>query len=135
MAEVIDASVAIKWFVDEKDRDPALGVLERVLSAPRTFCVPELFFFELAHVFNRLIPDPSADQIELLDIVINLGVHRFAMTPEVAAGVRRFQALGLSGYDSAYVALAEITKGVWLTYDKKAAKLVPDKKLTRVLGA
>lgn len=134
MTEVIDASVAIKWFVDEADREAALEVLERVIDKPRRFGVPELFFFELAHVFNRLIAAPTAKQIELFDAVLNLGVHRFAATPELTARMRGYQALGLSGYDAAYVAVAAMTRGVWLTYDKKAAKLVAGQKLARVLA-
>lgn len=120
MVRVIDSSVALKWFLDEPGRDRALAVLAEVLRDPEGFAVPELFFFELAHVFNRLIPEPTKNQLELLDQLTLIGIPRFSMTAELLREVRRFQRMGLSGYDGAYVGLAKMLKGRWITFDQKA---------------
>jgi predicted nucleic acid-binding protein len=124
MVRVIDASVGIKWFVQEARGDTALQVLADVLEEPAAFAVPELFFFELVHVFNRLIPSPTKEQLFLLETVLELGIVRFNMTCELFRETGRFQKLGLSGYDAAYVALASQLKGKWLTYDSQAHKCV-----------
>jgi predicted nucleic acid-binding protein len=134
MVRIIDASVAIKWFVDEAGRERALEVLKDVLHNPRSFAVPELFFFELAHVFYRLHPNPSQVQVQLLSDVTVLGVHRFAMTPELLKETRYYQKAGLSGYDAAYVALAKLLKGKWLTFDAIAHKKVARTKLSELLS-
>ena len=134
MVRVIDASVAIKWFVDEDRRETALGILDEAIDDPRAFAVPELFFFELGHVFHRLIRRPTAEQVGLLETVIDLGIVRFNMTRELLRGIGRFQRIGLSGYDSAYVALAEQLEGQWITFDGQAHKLLRKTGLSQLLS-
>ena len=75
MVEVIDASVAIKWFINEGGHEKALSILEKVLVKPSDFAVPELFYFELSHTFNRLIPSPTEKQIEQMNFVSILGIQ------------------------------------------------------------
>lgn len=120
MVQIVDASVAVKWFVIEPGHEKALAVLKNVIAAPRRFAVPELFYFELVHVFHRLIPQPSPIQLDLLKGVTLFGMQRFSMTPELAATIGEFQMLGLSGYDGAYAALAKMVNGRWLTFDQTA---------------
>jgi predicted nucleic acid-binding protein len=134
MAAVVDASVAIKWFVEEEGRGAALGVLERILESPSSFAVPELFYFELCHVFNRLVPDPSNTQIFLFDSVLRLPLHRFSMTADLAAEVRELQKRGLSGYDACYLGLAKLIRGTWITADERAHRKVAHLGLSELLS-
>ncbi len=133
MVEVIDASVATKWFVEEEGRETALEMLSRVISKPQEFCVPELFYFELAHVLNRVLGKLTPTQKHLYESVLGLGIHRFPMNPEMHRTICEFQALGLSGYDAAYVAVAKNVSGIWLTFDAKAHKLIQHHRLSRCL--
>lgn len=133
MVQIVDASVAIKWFVKESGTELALEILEKIINNPKNFAVPELFYFELAHVFRRVIPTPSEKQLELLTETLNLGVYRFSMTTELLKELGTFQDLGLSGYDAAYVGLAKITKGRWLTFDRKAHALIEHLHLSELL--
>ena len=133
MVKIIDTSVAIKWFVAESGQETALQVFEEAMTTPQNFAVPELFYFELGHVFNRLVSKPNAGQLNVFGQVLSLGLNRFSMTEEFFAEIRSFQARGLSGYDAAYVALAKMTKGVWLTFDAKAHRLVSSLHLSRLL--
>lgn len=124
MVRIIDTSLAIKWFAEEEGREEALEILAELLEAPQLFAVPELFYFELLHVFYRLFSDASLEQKELLDAVLGFGMTRFSITTDLANEVKKFISMGLSGYDAAYVALARVTRGVWLTCDKKAHQKV-----------
>lgn len=133
MVHIVDASVAIKWFVQEEKRDIALSVLQRIINKPKHFAVPELFYFELAHAFNRLIKKPSPLQLHLLGQVTIFGIYRFSMTPELLSEIIYFQSLGLSGYDSAYIGLAKILKGKWITFDKKAHSTIEHLNLSECL--
>src|SRR3990167_5772254 len=112
MAEIIDASVAIKWFVEEDGREAALEILSRVIDKPQDFCVPELFYFELAHVLNRVLGKLNHTQKHLYENILHLGMHRFPMNPELHFSICEFQAIGLSGYDAAYVAVAKHVSGI-----------------------
>ena len=91
MLQIIDTSVAIKWFVKENGQDKALQILEQITTSPQNFAVPELFYFELSNVFNRLIPTPNKGQLQVLEEVIMLGVNRFSMTNELNEQIRKFQ--------------------------------------------
>lgn len=135
MVKIIDASVAIKWFVIEKGQTQSLKVLQGVLENPTGYAVPELFYFELIHIFNRLIPAPNKGQLTLLDQIIKIGIKRFKMTNEICKNIRKFQHKGLSGYDAAYVALASLLKGKWLTFDKKAHSKISTLGLSLLLKA
>jgi predicted nucleic acid-binding protein len=133
MVRVIDASVALKWFLLEEGRDRALTLLEELLAAPDAFAVPELFYFELAHVLHRAVPDPTPLQSELLQQVLVLGIQRFAMTPALLNEMRGLQREGLSGYDAAYVGLAKILEGRWVTFDRKAHERIAPLGLSQAL--
>ncbi len=135
MVRVVDSSVALKWFLLEEGRDQALSLLEEMLTGPSGFAVPELFYFELVHVFHRSIPDPSPLQIELLRQVLVLGIQRFVMTPQLLDEIRGLQRLGLSGYDAAYVALAKLLEGRWVTFDRKAHDRIAHLGLSQALQA
>lgn len=133
MVQIVDTSVAIKWFVEESGRTQALSLLSELLSGPQEFAVPELFFFELAHVFNRLIPSPTKGQTDLLEQIPLVGIQRFSMSVELMGGIRHFQLKGLSGYDAAYVALAKLLKGTWVTFDEVAHRRIVGERLSRLL--
>jgi predicted nucleic acid-binding protein len=130
---IIDASIAIKWFVVEPGRDRALQILKDVLDDPTQFAVPELFYFEINHIFHRLILEPNPDQIDLLYHVVKLPLMRFVMDKELCEQTGVFQGLGLSGYDAAYIALAKILNGFWLTFDQKAHQQIKHLNLSKLL--
>lgn len=134
MPEIIDASVATKWFVDESGRDKALEILEKVISKPQNFCVPELFYFELAHVLNRVLGPLNPSQMRLFEKTLHFGMKRIPMNVELHESICEFQAMGLSGYDAAYVAVAKQVSGIWVTFDAKAHKIAEKIRLSRYLG-
>lgn len=133
MVRIIDCSVAIKWFVAESGRAEAMAILRDVMEKPENFAVPELFYFELAHSFYRVLPKPTSEHMELCEQLLCFGIHRFSMTRELIHEIRAFQKLGLSGYDGAYVALAKLTKGKWVTCDEKAHKRIQHLNLSQLL--
>lgn len=136
MIQIIDASVALKWFVrEEPGRDEALACLEEIKNDPRSFAVPELFFEEILSIFCRIVSSAKT-AVEYLNLLQDLGMARFAngrKTLETAAHLAK--KFGLTGYDAIYVANARLVDGIWITADKKAhLKLVP-LKISRLIGA
>lgn len=83
MIAVVDASVAVKWFVrskpEEDDADLALEVLEQAVLGGLVLIQPPHFHAEVAAVLARLRPDDAQD--DLLDL-LNIE-HRILDTPEV----------------------------------------------------
>jgi predicted nucleic acid-binding protein len=120
---VLDASVAVKWFVaGEPLRDAAHRVLDDIARAPGSYMVPELFMNEVLAVVSRA-PDATAKGVQdLLSFVESLGIARVGNGHELLAKAAQLACeWGLSGYDAVYVALAALSDGVWLTADAKAA--------------
>lgn len=56
--------------------------------------------------------------------LLDLPLRRIGMTQRLAEEMSRFIERGLTGYDSAYAALASLNRGRWLTFDAKATALL-----------
>lgn len=73
MIVVVDASVAVKWFLpfkpDEDHTDLALKILEQAVLGPLRLVEPPHFIAEVASVLARLRPDDApANLLDLLNI-------------------------------------------------------------------
>ena len=128
MIAVVDASVAVKWFLsfkpDEDHADLALKILEQTVLGSLQLVQPPHFLAEVAAVLARLKPDDApADLLDLLNIE-----RRTLDTPEVYAtalelAVRHQQHV----FDTLYHAVALHTAGATLItadrryYDKAKA--------------
>jgi predicted nucleic acid-binding protein len=124
MIWIVDASVAVRWFLEEEAHFSADEVLRRIVEEPRRFTVPELFAFEVYAVLQRLHPNGLLAFRKGVIPLLQGGVLRHPMTDGLAVKANRFVKKGLTGYDSCYAALALDLKGCWLTYDKKAHQLI-----------
>lgn len=133
--EIIDASVAVKWFVaHERGREASLVVLERVRVNPRVFAVPELFLNEMLHVLTRQFDDVSRI-LSYMDALQNMGWRRLENGREcLHTAVELAKAHHLSGYDAIYAANAKLTDGIWLTADERAHKKIAMLSISRVVG-
>jgi predicted nucleic acid-binding protein len=134
MIWIIDASVALRWFLEEEAHDFADEVLKNVLEDPGQFAVPELFAFEVYAVLQRLHPDGLQAFRKGIIPLLQGGVLRHPMTEELAVKANRFVEIGLTGYDACYAALALDLKGCWLTFDEKAHKLIETDELSCLLS-
>ena len=136
MTVVLDASVALKWFaVDEPLADAAGRVLKDIEHDPRPYLVPELFVNELVGVMVRT-PGATAEHVqEAVALVEELGLTRVGNGHDVLSRAVDFAfAWRISGYDAVYLAVAELTGGVWLTADSRAARRVKHPGLVRLLA-
>ena len=124
MRYVIDASVALRWVLEEEAYDRAESVLRRVLELPEFFAVPELFGFEVLSVLSRLHPEPYKAFSTAITPVLQSRLLRYPLTEAIVDRSKRFILQGLTGYDAAYAALAEELEGCWITFDVKAAEKV-----------
>jgi predicted nucleic acid-binding protein len=124
--QVLDASVAIKWFVaNDAGRAEALGILDQVRDTPARFAVPELFFNEMLSVLARLLGDDREALRVYLDAIQDLGFERIGNGRELLARAGDLACRhGLTGYDAVYAASAQLTGGWWLTADLKAHRKI-----------
>ena len=127
---IIDASVAVRWFLEEEADPYADEVLEKAIEYPGRFCVPELFSFEVYAVLQRLHPDGLRVFLKGIIPLLQGGLLRHPMTEELGVKADRFVRKGLTGYDACYAALALDLKGCWLTFDKKAYRQIQKERIS-----
>lgn len=134
MKWILDASVAVRWFLQDENHPHADSVLKRLVHAPGTFAVPELFAFETFSVLQRLHPEPLAAFADGIIPILQSGVLRYPMTSSLAERANRFAEDGLTGYDACYVGLAAELDGIWLTFDEEAAKTLECPRLVHYIA-
>ena len=134
MIWIIDASVAVRWFLEDEAHDGADEVLKSVIEDPKKFAVPELFAFEVYAVLQRLHPNGLNAFRKGIIPILQGGLLRHPMTEELAVKANRFVKKGLTGYDACYAALALDMKGCWLTFDKKAQKMIEKELISCLLS-
>ncbi|MDO9514740.1 MAG: type II toxin-antitoxin system VapC family toxin [Syntrophales bacterium] len=133
MVWVIDASVALRWFIEDEKHPNADEVLRCVVSAPELFAVPELFSFEVFSVLSRIHPSGRDAFIRGVIPILNGGILRYPMTEKLATRASGFVKKGLTGYDACYAALARETKGLWLTFDARAHACLTGERVSHLL--
>ncbi len=124
MRYVIDASVALRWYLADEAHANADLVLERLLQEPEMFAVPELFFFEVLAVLSRTHPRCAEVYRETFLPATEAGMLRYPMTETLARRTEPFVASGLTGYDAVYAGLARELDGSWLTFDSRAHQAI-----------
>lgn len=134
MIWVIDASVAIRWFLRDEPHPYADIVLRRLIERPEFFAVPELFVFEVYAVLCRM--HPHGDEVFIKGVIplLHGGILRQPMTETMAVRAARYVTKGLTGYDACYTALAEELKGLWITFDEKAHLRVANDRVSHDLA-
>ena len=123
---ILDASVAVKWFVAEPLRKKALNVREDYFEDRIDLLAPGLIRYEIG---NALRFHPGSSPKELADAVKTIGDLRHGQNVETevvtAASEIAFQER-ITFYDAVYIALAEINRARLLTDDlllyKKASR-------------
>jgi predicted nucleic acid-binding protein len=133
MIWIIDASIAVRWFIEEEAHARADEVLEKVIDRPERFAVPEVFAFEVFSVLQRMHPSGLEAFRKGIMPLLQGGIFRQPMTESLAIKANSFVNLGLTGYDACYAALARDLKGVWLTFDEQAHSLIQKEKISCLL--
>ncbi len=124
MIWIIDASVAIRWMIEDETHPNAEKILTKVVENPELFAVPELFGFEVFSVLQRIHPDGMNAFTKGIIPILQSGIFRQPMTEDLALTADRYIKSGLTGYDACYAALAKNLDGKWLTFDQKAHKQI-----------
>ncbi len=105
---VVDASVVVKWFMEEEDRDRALGLRELHTSGRSALFVTELTFLEILNAIRYAPKAKEEDGAEAVYVLENLHLQvkstDFALLCKANAIAWAYK---ITIYDALYVALAE----------------------------
>ena len=130
-ALVLDASVVVKWFVEEDPEEDARAILllENVRDTPARFLAPALLLYETHAVLCRKL-DNAGRVTSCMEMLWRLGIRIAPLDLRTAAlAATEARTLGLTGYDAVYLATAKLYGSAWATFDKRACARVKDKQL------
>jgi predicted nucleic acid-binding protein len=123
---VIDASVVVKWFIEENDSDKALLLRDNFIGGKVELCVPTLLYFEVLNAlkYSQLFkPSELEDAGESLE---NYGFKVIMKKDEI----RKYMInaaidYNLSIYDASYLGLSMGLDKLFCTADEKIIKKLP----------
>ena len=118
MTFVLDASVALKWYVPEEDADLA----EDILRSGQQLIAPQIVVAEVANASWRLVRRGQLDPEQYHRIAASIA-RPFAMLAPLTALLPRAAAIALElghpVYDCFYLALSEARTAPFITDDRK----------------
>jgi predicted nucleic acid-binding protein len=123
---VVDARVALKWVVPEPGTAEARAFLARAGEERVTLLAPELLWAEVASVLRRKATSPDglsdSEARAALRVLLRSPIAVVSHAPLADAALQLGLALGITAYDSMYVALAEARDAVLVTFDTRLAR-------------
>ncbi len=123
---VMDASVAVKWFLDEEGSDEALQLQSDFFEGVLSLRVPSILPYE---VLNALQHSRRFRGRELLEAARDIDRSGFALVPLFGEYMERTVEIAVrlrcTIYDASYLALAAIEDCVLFTADDGLVALAP----------
>lgn len=122
---VLDASVVIKWFHEERDTDRAEKLQEQISKGEVRALVPPLLFYEVANVLTMKAGSEIEQIINAYRILENLPFQVVEVIRTVMEeAVRIAYQNRISVYDAIYVALAILSDATLITADERLANTI-----------
>ncbi len=133
---VIDASILIKWFVNEIKSDSAIKIRDQYIKGEVNLIAPNLILYEVLNALKYINLHNQNEVKEIFEIITNYGIELVTLNKELAnKSIEIAMKSKLSLYDSTYVALAKTKEGKLVTADEKLSINTPKeyKKYVKIL--
>ena len=108
---VVDASLAVKWLVEEDDSDKAHAILQSWVDQGMTRIAPYLMPFEVANALHRRVLRGEMNVVDSQRMIARLLESRLELHQPPNLHVRALQIASQlkqsAAYDAHYLALAE----------------------------
>ena len=125
MELVLDASVVIKWFLQEKSSKEALYYRQQHLEGKVALAAPALLPFEIINVLCTKPETGLPTIIDAIKVYRFSGITEYFLTEELAkAAATLSKNYKISVYDAAYVALAQNVGCPFITADQNLYRKV-----------
>lgn len=129
---VVDASVAVKWFITEDGWEPA----HALAASNASLIAPEFILAELASVAAKRLRRGDIGQVLAEEMVAAAPEFFTELAPLTGLRSRAFRlaaAHGLSVYDGLYVALADQREATLVTADRRLIARAQDAGLGKIV--
>ena len=123
---VIDASVVVKWFIEEIDSDKARFLRDKFIDGKIELIAPSLLYFEVlnalkySQLFDRSELDDAGESLE------NYGFNVITIKDEIRKHMIKIAVdHEMSIYDASYLGLSIGLRKIYCTADEKIIKKLP----------
>ncbi len=125
--KVIDASVIIKWYMDEKYSNLALSIRDRFINRELDLIVPSLVYFEVLNGL-KYTEDFTKEELHIVaESLENYGFDVIAPKNEIRSKMIEIAMdYETNIYDAIYVAITIEKKTQLFTADEKIKKKLPN---------
>lgn len=134
MEIIIDASVVVKWFIEENDSDKAVFIRDKFIDGKVELYVPTLLYFEVLNAlkYSQLFkPNELEDAGESIE---NYGFKVILIKNEIRKHMIKVAVdYDLSIYDASYLGLSIGLEKIFCTADEKIIKKLPPKLKKKVV--
>lgn len=133
---VVDASVAIKWYIPEIHEQPALRLFQAFQQGDFRLEAPVLFLNEIANILwkrTRQQEMETSHAIRVFDRVLLAAVSIHESGPVLPLALAIACEHGISAYDGTYIALAVSLGCAVVTADAKLFRLIHNTHLANTI--
>ncbi|MGB9707080.1 MAG: type II toxin-antitoxin system VapC family toxin, partial [Microgenomates group bacterium] len=117
---VLDTSVVVKWFVEEKDSQKALNFLEEYRQGKLKLLAPQIVGLELANALFFGAGFKGKILEKALSAFYNLGITLVPLSEELVKESAVYsEKFKIAAYDALFIVVAEKEKCFLVTADKK----------------
>lgn len=120
---ILDASVAVKWFVTEQSRRKALQVRHDYVEGKIDLAAPSLLFYEVGNAL-RYRPGSTADVLSKASAsLVDLELRTYDVSKDLSRETANLAyQYGITFYDGVYLALGVLLEGRLLTADSRLGR-------------
>ena len=131
---ILDASVILKWFFEESDRNIALNFLYNHVNGSNRVAASELFYYEFANVL-AMKTELSEKMIgRAINNIFSLELLTFKLEQaNFAESIRLSRLYKISVYDASYIVLAKSLNADFVADDEKLAQKMKDMPFVQTL--
>lgn len=106
---VLDASVVVKWFSEEKGSDSAVSLRNEHIEGRKTLVAPDLLIYEVENALRFRPGLGSKDASKAIEYLFDLQLDLVTPSRELLKRSAQYAfRYGITIYDSCYVALADL---------------------------
>lgn len=134
MELILDASVVIRWFLEEKLSERAIGYRRQHLNGEISLVAPSLLAFEIINALCTKSGVSLEAVLSAIEVFYFTGIKEYFLTEELA---KRAATLSkkhkVSVYDASYLVLAQNLDCQFITADGKLHQKTKSLKLVKLL--
>ena len=131
---VIDASIAVKWFVPEQDSEDALRLRDQHVQGRLTLFAPALLLYEVANALRHRSDVTKADLESDIEALFLLDITLMAPSSKsVAKAALKARRHDITVYDAVYLELAQDIGCQLVTADDELHTKAEDSRLVTLM--